>query len=97
MSSKIVSAAVIASFILAGAPVVAANAAAKTTHKTTHKMSCYHEAKHAGLKTKKDIHAYVKKCVAERRAAARKHARSMKHEKKGEHKPAAPASSSESK
>lgn len=100
MSSKFVSAAVIASFILAGSPVVAANAATKTPHK----MTCTQEAKHAGLKDKKEIHAYVKKCLAERRAAARKareHALEMKREKKKEmkkeHKPAAPAQPTEGK
>lgn len=85
MSNKFVGAVVIASVMLAGAPVVAASAASKHPHK----MSCTQEAKHAGVKGRKEIHAYVKKCLAERRAEARKareHAREMKREKKHEMK-----------
>jgi len=92
MSSKFVSAAVIASFLLVGSPFMAADAAAKSAHRT----SCTQEAKHAGLKDKKEIRPFVKKCVAERKAAARKareHKKEMKQERKQEHKPEKPAAS----
>ena len=86
MSSKFVSAAVIASLFVVGSPLMAADAAAKSAHAT----SCTQEAKHAGLKDRKEIRAFVKKCVSERKAAARKaraHKKEMKRERKQEHKP----------
>jgi len=75
MSSKFVSAAVVASFLLVGSPLMVGDAVAKAAHRTT----CTQEAKHAGLKDKKQTRAFVKKCLAERKAAARK-AREQKKE-----------------
>lgn len=84
MFTKTVTTACLALFVLAGGQAIAAEGA-KPEHTTKHhtaKMSCYGEAKHKGIKDKKERHAFIEKCKSERRAEARKHkvAKKAKHE-----------------
>ena len=65
LKSAVVAAVVVSATLGVAAPSYAAK------HKTP---SCTQEAKKAGLKEQKKIHAYVKECTA-KRAAAKKHAK----------------------
>ena len=74
MSFRVVTAACLALFIVAGGPALAQEGKAPAKHKAP---SCSQEATHKGIKSKKERSEFIKRCEAERKKA-REHAKEMK-------------------
>lgn len=86
MFKKTITTACLALFVVAGGQAFAADGAKPETAAKPHmaKMSCAAEAKHKGIKDKKERYEFIKKCKAERRAEAKKMKKAKQEQMKSE-------------